>query len=247
MADGKIDPYANDAERSRERLSSTFEDLQDRLSPRRVLGDAAEAVQDRGAALARAAGDHKLALGLIGGAVGLLLLARRGASALDSAPPREGEEPGALRRGLDSVRAAGASVTETAAETWQTARDRTADLATSAKIKANEATQFANENFNTNPLLGAVLGLAAGALAGSLLPRTEAEDTLVGEHRDRFTDAAKGAIKAAVDAGREQLDGYGLNADTAREKFGSLTDHARDFARNVGQAAADNFRNGRVS
>ncbi len=76
MADKRAETYANDAEQSREKLNTTIDDIQDRLSPRRLASDAVEAAQERGAALVRAAGEHKLAIGLIGGAVGLLFLAR---------------------------------------------------------------------------------------------------------------------------------------------------------------------------
>ena len=241
MAETKTNTYANDADRSREKLAGTVDELQDRLSPRRVIEDASEAVQDRAAQVARAAGEHKLALGLIGASVGLLVLARKAATA-PRAPRDPNLEPTPLQRGLDAVRETSASVSEAAAGKWQSARDRTTDLAAQAKLKASEATQFAGENFNTNPLAGAILGLAFGALAGALAPRTETEDDLLGEHRERFTDAARDAIRAAVDAGREQLGGYGLNADNAKTKLGSLREQASEIARNVGQAALDSVR-----
>lgn len=241
MADPKTTPYANDADRQREKLSGTVEELQDRLSPRRVLEDAADAAQDRAAQLAQAAGEHKLALGLIGASVGLIFLARKAATA----PRDPNAEPNVLQRGLDTLRETGTSVSGAASETLQSARERTAELAQQAKLKAGEVTQLAGENMNTSPLAGVVLGLAAGALAGLLAPRTDTENGLVGEHRDRFADAARDAIKAAIDAGREQLDGYGVNADAAKEKFTSLKGYASEFAKNVSQAAVDSVKTNR--
>lgn len=244
MAEKRAETYAKDAETQRERLNTTIDDIQDRLTPRRIAGEAVEAAQERGAALARAAGEHKLAIGLIGGAVGLLFLARKAAKsgAFDRDPDAE---PGALRKSWENVRDAGSSVGESAQEKWQQARERTAELAAKARYQAGEATRLAGENFNTNPLVGAVIGLTAGAVLGALLPRTSVEDGLVGDQRDRFADAARDAVKAAVTAGREALDGYGLNADAAKAKLDSLKEQAADIAKNVSQAAVDSFRTGR--
>lgn len=243
MADKRTDTYANDANQSRERLATTIDDLHERLSPRRIAGEAVGAAQERGMALARAAGEHKLALGLIGGAIGLLFLARKGATRATA----EGDR--ALRRSWDNVRTtvtdATGAVGETAAEKWQQARERTSELAAKARYQATEASRLATENLDTNPLVGAVIGLTAGAVMGILLPRTTAEDELVGEHRDRFTDAARDAMKAAVDAGREQLTSYGLSADAAKLKLDTLKDQAADMAKSVSQAAAESFRSSR--
>ena len=251
MADKRTETYANDAEASRERLNTTIDDIQGRLSPRAIAGEAVEAVQERGAALVRSAGEHKLALGLIGGAVGLLFLARKATSG-ERTPARgraargrddDGDaDSGVLRRSWESVREAGSTVGETAAEKWGQARERTAEITSKARFQAGEASRLAAENFDSNPLVGAVVGMTAGAVLAALLPRTDAENGLIGDQRDRFADAAREAIKAAVDAGRGALETHGLSTDVAKIKIDGLKDQAADIARSVGQAAADSFR-----
>ena len=76
----KTAAYESDSEQARARIASTVDDIQDRLSPRRIIGDAASDLQDRGSALfesgARLVREHPVAVSLIGLSLGLLLLKR---------------------------------------------------------------------------------------------------------------------------------------------------------------------------
>ena len=262
----KTAAYESDSEQARARIASTVDDIQDRLSPRRIIGDAASDLQDRGSALfesgARLVREHPVAVSLIGLSLGLLLLKR------DSATPKgdayedvygeddaeDGDdEPGAVRRAAERAKSAAASakstVAETAAaardyasETLSSARERTADYAAKAKEGLDSAKQRAADGLDGNPLAGAVIGIAAGALVGALIPRTEREDALLGETREHLAARAKAAAKAAIDAGKRELDERGLNLDAARAKLGEFGEQAKTIARNAGQAAADNLK-----
>ncbi|MCA3254798.1 MAG: hypothetical protein INF91_04170, partial [Alphaproteobacteria bacterium] len=87
-------------------------------------------------------------------------------------------------------------------------------------------------------LAGALIGFAIGAIAGALLPRSRRENELLGEARDRLAERARVAAQAAVDAGRQQLDEMGVNAEAAKSKLADIGQQAADVAKTAGQAAA---------
>lgn len=265
--------YEQEAEQTRERIASTVDDLQYRLSPRRVVGDAVGSLQDRGSELlgsaSRIVRENPTAIGLIGLSLGLLLLTR-GSSRSHDSYTAEGlydesqgydasadEEPGTLRRGWSSVRSSvrdrvgsassavsdrASTARDYASEKWHSARDRSSEFATRARTRASDLSRQAGDSFDANPFLGAVVGIAAGAIVGALLPRTAREDQLLGETRDRLADAARAAARAAADAGKEQLNELGVNADAAKAKLAEVGEQAKQVARTAGQAATDEIK-----
>lgn len=258
---------ATEAEAARARIAATVDDIQDRFSPRRILGDAATDLQNRGSAVldsgAQLVREHPVALSLIGLSIGLLLLKRdsRGGAADayqdvygdDVFDTDEGDEPGTVRRNLDKARdaadAARLAVAEKAAaardyasEGWDAARERTTDYAGRVRNAASKSGHKAADTFEANPLAAAVIGVAAGALLGALLPRTAREDEWLGESRDRLAERARAAAKAAVDAGKAELDERGLNLDAAKAKLSELGEQAKTVAKTAGQAAADRLK-----
>jgi ElaB/YqjD/DUF883 family membrane-anchored ribosome-binding protein len=167
----------------------------------------------------------------------------------DATADNADNRPGLMRRGLSRVRSgasnAGSVVSDRASaargytsETLRSARDRTSDYASRARVRAGDARRYASDSYDANPLTGALVGIAAGALLGLLLPRTRREDELLGETRDRLADAAKSAARAASDTARRQLDEMGVNADAAKAKLGEIGQQAKEVARTAGQAAA---------
>lgn len=265
--------YEQEAEQTRERIASTVDDLQYRLSPRRVVGDAVGSIQDRGSELlgsaSRIVRDNPTAVGLIGLSLGLLLLTR-GSSRSHDSYQTEGlyddshgydatadEQSGSLRRGWSNVRStvrdkvgtASSAVSERAgtardyaAERLHSARERGSEYATRARTRASDLRHQASDSFEANPFLGALVGIAAGAIAGALLPRTQREDELLGETRDRLTEAAKAAARAAADASKQQLNDMGVNADAAKAKLAEVGEQAKQVARTAGQAATEQIK-----
>lgn len=73
-----------------------------------------------------------------------------------------------------------------------------------------------------NPLAVLAGGAALGALAGSLVPRTEREQKLLGSVGKRLNETARGAIDAAKDTARSEFDVLGLSRDSARDQVGKL-------------------------
>lgn len=158
-------------------------------------------------------------------------------------------EPGALRRGWSRVRdrasSARSAVSDRAGSArdytssrLQSARERTSDYASRARVRASDARRYAADSYDRNPLSGVLAGIAAGALLGLLLPRTQRENQLLGETRDRLADAARSAARAATDTARQRLDEMGVNADAAKAKLADIGQQAKDVARSAGQAAA---------
>src|SRR5688572_8794446 len=119
-----------------------------------------------------------------------------------------------------------AAVGESAAEAYRAARERTATAYESARGGARSVGQRAADGLEANPVAAVVGGLAIGALAAALLPKTRREEELLGDVGRRLTDTAREAARAARDAGREQIDELGLSREGVRRKLDDFTDRA---------------------
>jgi hypothetical protein len=103
-----------------------------------------------------------------------------------------------------------------------------ADTAPQSTVDA--ATARATEALDTNPLGVLAGGLALGAIAGALLPRTDREKDLLRPVGTKIGTAAMAAIAAAKEAGRTELEQRGLTKEAAR-------DQAKSLFQNVAKAA----------
>lgn len=155
------------------------------------------------------------------------------------------DRPGVLSRARERASDAKATVSDRAhaardytSDKLHAAAERSAEYADRAKAKAKKAKRRAAEGFDASPLTGALVGVAAGALLGLLLPRTRKEDELLGETRDKLADAAKAAAKAAADTAKQQLDERGLSLDAAKAKIAEVGQQAKDVARSAAETAA---------
>jgi hypothetical protein len=86
-------------------------------------------------------------------------------------------------------------------------------------------------------------GLALGALIAALLPKTEAEEKLMGPLGGRITDGARAAASAAKDAGRERLSELNITREAGKGVVQSVLDGIGEAARTGGQAAIGAVRN----
>jgi hypothetical protein len=109
-------------------------------------------------------------------------------------------------------------------------KEKAAKAAKATKVGAQKAAKKTVEGVEKNPLIALVGGLAIGAIAAALLPRTQREDALVGTVGKKVRSTASGAAKAARDTAKEQLDSLGVNAGAAKDQL-------RDIATKIGQAA----------
>ena len=132
-------------------------------------------------------------------------------------------------RGIrDTVRSARDSV-RSARATLHRASDRTRDTYDRARSSMANVRASAADMIEDQPLLLGALGLAVGAGLGASLPRTRAEDELMGDTRD---DLMHGAAERA----REYTD---RAADTARDFAERAADTAREKIHQVGDGAPE--------
>jgi hypothetical protein len=110
-------------------------------------------------------------------------------------------------------------------------------------IEAYEgAGRRASDTLSQAPLSALAGGIAAGALIAALLPRTSAEQRLVGPAARRAKDTARAAFKAARDTGSDRLNELGLNRDKGEETIRSLFQGLTDAAKASAEAAVEAAR-----
>ena len=124
----------------------------------------------------------------------------------------------------------------------KTARSKAEQAATVTRANANAAAQKTAQTLDQNPLLAVVGGLALGAIAAALLPKTRREEDLLGKTGESIRSTTSKAAKAARDAGKDQLDAFGINTDAAKDQLRNLVEKLADTAKSATNAAADSVR-----
>ncbi len=163
MAADMVFVYASEADKARDRIAATIDELQDRLSPRRIVGDAVGRVQIQGTEMLGQVRDavkgHPLAIVAVGAAVGLALLGR---SKLVHAKVNLGDDFDTYTDYDDGYASDAAPQTLTRPSSPQT------------QPRASRSDRIA-----ANPLVSIMAGLAAGAVIGALIPATDGESKLL--------------------------------------------------------------------
>lgn len=110
--------------------------------------------------------------------------------------------------------------------------------ASAAAGSARQARQGLGWLTQEQPLLLGAAGLALGALLGSILPSSEAEDRLLGETRDQALRAGGEALSAAGEEAKERLaEGLGDAKERLAGASGTLAQAASELGAAVGDAA----------
>lgn len=146
-----------------------------------------------------------------------------------------------------------AEVREKTEEAVATARAKAADAARDARARAREARDKARQQagdarakaktgIEQNPIVALAGGLAIGAIAAALLPRTAREDRLVGPVGKKVRETAKSAARAAQVSGKEQLNLLGVNSDTARDQVKDLVGKLAKAATSAAAAAGESVK-----
>ncbi len=115
------------------------------------------------------------------------------------------------------------------------ALDRTRD-------SAADAARRAGQTLEANPLGILVGGLAVGAIAGALLPRSAREQELLAPVGKRLSTSARAAIDAAKDAGRTELESRGFTRDAGQEQVRNLLGGLGKALSSAGAAAVSTAR-----
>ena len=125
----------------------------------------------------------------------------------------------------------------------RTPRQRAIEAYDSARDKVADAGAKAGDTLSQAPLIALAGGLAAGALIAALLPKSKAEQKLLGPVGERLTGTAKAAAEAAREAGGQRLEELGLTRDAGVDTIKSILKGAGDAARTSAQAAIGTVRN----
>ncbi|MCP3733798.1 hypothetical protein M9979_02745 [Sphingomonas sp. RP10(2022)] len=112
-----------------------------------------------------------------------------------------------------------------------------------AKHAATDAARRTADAIESNPLAIVAGGLAIGALAGALIPRSAKEKELLAPLGRTLGERARGAFQAAREAGTGELANAGLSKDAAKDQIKSLLQGVVKAATTAGSAAAKTAAN----
>lgn len=90
----------------------------------------------------------------------------------------------------------------------------------------------------SSPLAAIAAGVAMGAIAGALLPRTDRETEVLGPLGSKIGQAAADAAKAARDAGKQELGVLGENKSPMEMMVEKAVDAVSKAGSAAGSAAA---------
>jgi ElaB/YqjD/DUF883 family membrane-anchored ribosome-binding protein len=144
-----------------------------------------------------------------------------------------------LREKVNAAYASGRDKAETA---LKTVRDSSAKAAAATKDSVKTAAKSTTEGLEKNPLIALVGGIALGAIAAALLPKTERETKTFGKTSSRLRETASSAVKAARTAGKDQLDALGVNSGAARDQLRDVISKIGEAATTATKAATDAVR-----
>ncbi|WP_294390720.1 hypothetical protein [uncultured Sphingomonas sp.] len=123
-----------------------------------------------------------------------------------------------------------------------TVGDRVSAAYASAKDRAGETVSGAASRLEANPFAALLGGIAVGAAIGALLPRSERERALLNPLGSRLGDAARAAIDAARDSGKQSFADSGFTGDQLRQQVSKLVEQALAAAGQAGTAAVSAAR-----
>ena len=113
--------------------------------------------------------------------------------------------------------------------------ERTVDKASAA---IGQSRQTASQTIDSSPLGIVAGGLALGALAGALLPRSDKEKELLAPIGKQLGERVRAATQAARSAGQEEFANLGLTKDGAKDQVKTLFDGVTKALSTAGAAAA---------
>jgi hypothetical protein len=175
------------AERIRADLDATLDALERKLSPSQLLDRSLDYLRDHGGDLAVAVGDSVRRnpvpiLVTVAGLGWLIATAVRSRASIDVTPLDDTD----IDDTLDDEFAESSAYAEP-----HTVRSRFHDRVAAARARTRQAQYRAVSALEERPLLFGGLAVALGALLGAIIPRTEYEDKVVGQVRDRAVERAK--------------------------------------------------------
>lgn len=150
--------------------------------------------------------------------------------------------PGKLETARTTITDTAGAAKNATADALAAARDKAGTAFEDARDTAADLSRRAANRIDDNPVAALIGGLAFGALAAALLPRTEREVAAFGSIGSRLTDTAREAADAAKAAGKEKLDELGLSQARAQDTVSKLFSDVAKAATSAGTAAVSSAR-----
>jgi hypothetical protein len=240
-----------EADGARRAVEHTLDELETRLSPTAVMNKVVDAVKNNGGEfgtnLVEQIRNNPVPAVLAGvGIAWLIAASNRPPSANPRPEPRSSTGDGmargwsaardSMRGAADSMRDAAASTSATLSDVGERARDAAGRLAGATRESWSSLAETSRDGQRTvaegfsylrdeQPLILGALAVAAGALLGGLLPRTEAENRWLGAASDDARQQLKETARRTVDAVQ------GAASDVAKSAAGGEDE---DLDRSVG-------------
>lgn len=241
--DNTTDAIRSDIEQTRAQMSSTIDEIQERLSPRRLMDEAKETVRE--ATVGKVTGmmnnagrsasgvvdrikENPVTAAIIGaGAWWLLTRLPEGARSSSSYARTYGN----LSSGSNRYEEGGDAWSSSARtgesggirEMARSASETVSDYTTLGREQFSDMTDSATRGLNRwvreNPLAVGAAAVAVGAIIGAAIPETERERELVGETRDRLIGKAQQMASQTVEQVASAIPG--ASGGSASEHSGS--------------------------
>jgi hypothetical protein len=262
---GSSDEIRADIERTRAEMDSTFDALDQKLTPSQLLAEAwryTKGGSSVGASkiwsLAR---QHPLPATMIGVGLGWLLVERSRANEtnVDIDYFDEDLEPGRFASAAGAVKDAAGNAVDTVKDAASTAYEKVHDLTDTVKDRASEWGETAQQKasglrkkaktqtrkvktgfwqmMEENPLAVGAAVLTLGAIAGFSLPSTDKEDELLGESRDHLLDTVKEKGQEALEKGKHVAESAVETLKHEAEAQGLTPESLVDKVKTVGREA----------
>src|SRR5688500_3520740 len=222
----KPDEILAEIERTRHDMDSTLTAIEHRLTPGQLFDQGVEYLRNSGGHefvqnLGTQAKNNPMPIALVG--IGLAWLMASGKNpparySYSSSGPSLGERAGEMRdkaSGLASSmsdRASGmasstkskiSDTTHAVGDRIRQARDSLTSTGQSARHQMERARSGMDYMMREQPLALGAIGVAIGAVIAAMAPRTQKEDELMGDTRDRLLDQAKEAGKEKLEQAKE--------------------------------------------
>lgn len=117
------------------------------------------------------------------------------------------------------------------------------DAAGSAQGAVQQAPERAEQMTRGNPLAAGLIAFGVGALAGSLLPTSDAEEELAGGLRDTFEEPVKQQLQSAAQDVRGELQDHAQHAaEDVKMRAEEAVATTKEGAQNSAQQVQDRAR-----
>lgn len=208
----RTDELRDDIERRRREISGTVDELQNRVSPKRLM----------------ARGRYRVRRWVIDRKDRIMGNEQPYYPWQDQESHGSGSKEESMKdRVSESASRTGNRVSEVAGE----ASDRASHAASEAKDAVAKAPQMLRQQTRGNPMAAGLIAFGGGLLLGSLLPETSAEQEIA----RRVEPTVSGAMSEAREAGRDVMEDVKGDAEEAME-------HVKDKASEAGQHLRDDTK-----